>query len=44
MKFDLPMFKGDYETDELLDWIQIADQILSSARVPLHACVEVVVS
>lgn len=44
MKFELPKFKGDYGTDELVDWIQIADQILSSTRVPLHACVEVVVS
>lgn len=43
MKFELSEFKGDYGTDEVLDWIQKAQPILCSAGVPPHAHVEVVV-
>lgn len=43
IKFELPEFKGEYRTDEVLDWLQVAKQALSSARVP-HAPVKVTVS
>lgn len=43
MKFELPEFKGNYGTDKVLDWIQIAEQVLRSVGVP-HACVKVVMS
>lgn len=43
MKFELPDFKGDYGTDEILNWIQIAEQVLSSVVLP-HVHVEVAVS
>lgn len=44
MKFKLPEFKGDYGTNEVLDWVQIVEQVPNSVGVPPHARVEVAVS
>lgn len=44
MKFKILAFKGNYGIHEVLGWIQVAKQALSSGRVPHHACVKVVMS